>query len=67
MMNPSLNSASTLWRNRVVEEFRFQVDTYEIRRILMDRLVVLETAMQQIEALRRGVEPGIAREIASMA
>ena len=67
MMNPSLNSASTLWRNRVVEEFRFQVDTYEIRRILMDRLVVLETAMQQIEALRQGVEPGIAREIASMA
>ena len=67
MMSPSHNSASKLRRNRAVEEFRFQVDSYELRRILMDRLEVLATAMQRIEALRSGVEPRIAREIASMA
>ena len=67
MMSPPYNSAPKFRRNRVVEEFRFQVDTNELRRILMDRLVVLETAMQRIEALRPAVQPGMAREIASMA
>lgn len=67
MTSPAYNPARILRRSPVVEEPSFHLGTAELRRILMDRLVVLETALQQIESLRPAALPRIAREIASTA
>ena len=66
MTSSTRNPALDL-RQLAVETSMFYLNTAELRRILVDRLVVLETALQQIEAFRPAAQPRISREIASMA